>query len=99
MLKEGRVDVILEYPFLQPDNLAANVLSQPLSEVPTIETAYIACNNSPQGQTIIMALNKAIQAKRFLPAYIDIHLAVVTSAQQQYLQQYRQAMQAEDHQH
>lgn len=97
MLEENRVDVILEYPFMQPNNLPAGILSQPLTEVPAIEKAYIACNNSPQGQAIIAALNQAIQAKRFLPAYLDIHLAVVASAQQQqYLQQYSQAMRSED---
>lgn len=97
MLDEGRVDIILEYPFMQPDNLPGMVLSQPLTEVPAIEKAYIACNNSPQGQAIIAALDQAIQAKRFLPAYLDIHLAVVPSDQQQhYLQQYSQAMRSED---
>ncbi|MEH8015734.1 hypothetical protein MN202_00680 [Rheinheimera muenzenbergensis] len=97
MLEEGRVDVILEYPFMQPDLLPAQTVSQQLTEAPAVETAYIACNNSPQGQAILEQINREIQAKRFLPAYLDIHLAVVAAGQQQqYLQQYRQAMQSED---
>lgn len=97
MLAEGRVDVILEYPFMQPDLLPAQTVSQQLTEAPAVETAYIACNNSPQGQAILEQINREIQAKRFLPAYLDIHLAVVAAGQQQqYLQQYRQAMQSED---
>ncbi|MBU1309024.1 MAG: hypothetical protein KKE30_05770 [Gammaproteobacteria bacterium] len=97
MLAEGRVDVILEYPFMQPDLLPAQTVSQQLTEAPAVETAYIACNNSPHGQAILQQINREIQTKRFLPAYLDIHLAAVAvGQQQQYLQQYRQAMQSED---
>ena len=97
MLLEDRVDVVPEYPFLLPEQVSDDISAVPLAEVPAIQTAYIACNNSPQGQAIISELNKAIVASRFSPVYLQAHLAIVaTQLQQQYLLDYRQAMLVED---
>jgi uncharacterized protein (TIGR02285 family) len=97
MLEEGRVDVVLEYPFLMADKIAPSTISLALSEVPAIEMAYIACHKGRSGQAIIQRLNQAIKTHRFSQAYLDVHLSVVPAElQADYLQQYRQAMQSED---
>ncbi len=97
MLEEGRVDVVLDYPFIMKDKVHQRTHSLALTESTPIETAYIACNKSPSGQAIIRRLNQAIVARRFQQDYIDLHLSVIAEDQRgDYLQQYKNVMQADD---
>lgn len=77
MLKQKRVDMILEYPFLLPASYRDLVVGYPVAEAQPDTAAYFACNRGKTGQQIIQSLNKAIAELVLTEPYMQIQLEQV----------------------
>lgn len=92
MLLSGRLDMILEYPFMVPKAIKQRVRSIPLAETSQqLQTAYFACHKSAQGLERIKRLNLLIARYALSNSYIAKHLEEVPQAQQaMFLRLYKQ---------
>lgn len=93
MLKQRRVDMILEYPFLLPPEYESLVAGYPVVEAEPDTAAYFACHKGPVGQNIIKQLDQAISELVFDEGYMRLQLEQVEPQyHQQFLQAYYQMM-------
>lgn len=98
MLKQKRVDMILEYPFLLPASYKKLVVGFPIAEAEPDTAAYFACNNSDTGAQIIHHLNKAIAELVLTEDYLRIQLEQVDPQyKERFLTRYRQLMAKQPH--
>jgi len=77
MLKQKRVDMILEYPFLLPKEYEHLVTAYPVAEAEPDTAAYFACHKGPVGQKIIKRLNEAITELVMDEEYLRLQLEQV----------------------
>jgi hypothetical protein len=77
MLKQKRVDMILEYPFMLPASYKHLVVGYPVAEAEPDTAAYFACNRGKTGQQIIQRLNEAITKLVLTEPYMRIQLEQV----------------------
>lgn len=93
MLKQKRVDMILEYPFLLPAEYQPLVIGYPVTEAEPDTVAYFACHKGPVGQKIIKQLNKAISELVFEEDYMRLQLEQVEPQyHKEFLKTYHQMM-------
>lgn len=93
MLKQKRVDMILEYPFLLPASYKDLVVGYPVAEAEPDTAAYFACNRSKTGQQIIQHLDKAITELVLTEPYMQLQLEQVEPQYREtFLKSYRQLM-------
>lgn len=93
MLKQRRVDMILEYPFLLPQDYESLVTAYPVAEAEPDTAAYFACHKGSVGQKIIKQLDQAIAELVFEEEYIRLQLEhVEPQYHEAFLQTYRQMM-------
>lgn len=77
MLKQKRVDMILEYPFLLPKEYEPLVTGYPVAEAEPDTAAYFACHKGPVGKKIIQQLDQAISELVFEEDYMRLQLEQV----------------------
>lgn len=77
MLKQKRVDMILEYPFLLPADYETLVTGYPVAEAEPDTAAYFACHKGPVGEKIIKRLNDAITELVMDEEYLRVQLEQV----------------------
>jgi uncharacterized protein (TIGR02285 family) len=93
MLKQRRVDMILEYPFLLPPEYESLVVGYPVVEAEPDTAAYFACHKGPVGQNIIKQLDQAISELVLDEDYMRLQLEQVEPQYHQlFLQAYYQMM-------
>lgn len=93
MLKQKRVDMIVEYPFLLPAEHRPLVVGYPVAEAEPDTTAFFACHKGSVGQQIIKQLNEAIAALVLDETYLRLQLEQVEPQHhQQFLKSYYQLM-------
>jgi uncharacterized protein (TIGR02285 family) len=77
VLKNKRIDITIEYPFvslfvMRSAGVSLPLNIQPMAEVPEFVKAYIACSKNKQGQVAIDAINSVISDHKARSEYRNI---------------------------
>lgn len=78
MLLKERVDAIIDFSQIVIDHQMDTAQSQPIVSIPLLEApepilSYIVCSKSPQGQTIINAINASYQTRAVKESFQQFH--------------------------
>ncbi len=88
LLKNKRIDLTIEYPFvsmfvMRSAGVSLPLVIEPIAEVPEFVNAYAACSKSQQGQAVIDAINLVLTEHRALAGYREMFEQWMPDASQQ----------------